>query len=133
MDRVRVDLVVLDMVDRRHVLLVVLLVVLLLAELLQLEHLQPAFVAKECSAELDHLRIDVVVWRDVSNKLAVARLDIGDHLQVQLYTFLNLFERQAAQVDVWLVHVATKFVPKSPVLLLSLVDEVSDVLIGAIS
>ena len=133
MDRVRVDFVVLDVVDRRHVLLVMLLVVLLLAQLLQLEHLQPALVAEEGGAELDHLSIDVVVWRDVSNELAVARLDIGDHLQVQLYTLLNLFERQAAQVDVWLVHVASKFVPKSPVLLLSLVDEVSDVLISAIS
>ena len=67
MKGVRIDLELLDVVDRRHILLVMLLLILLFAQLLQLEHLQPALITEECCTELNHFSIDGVVWRDLGN------------------------------------------------------------------
>ena len=70
----------LDMAYRWHILPIVLLVLLLPAKLAQLEHLQPALVAKDVGAELDHLTVDCIVRWDVSDQSSVAWLDVCDHL-----------------------------------------------------
>lgn len=61
LEGVRINLEFLDLVDWRHVLLVVLLSLLLLAELSKLEHLEPAFVAEDHCTELNHLAVYCVV------------------------------------------------------------------------
>ena len=109
-----------------------LLLILLFAQLLQLEHLQPTLVAEECCAELDHLRIYSVVGWDLCDKPTVARLNEGYHLQVNVNALLNLLETHATRVDDRLVHVTAIVVPQAPVLLLTLVDEVADIVVGAV-
>ena len=64
---IRVNLQLFDVIDWRHVLLVILLIVLLLSKLTDLEHLKPAFVSKHLGAELNHLAVNCVIGRYVIN------------------------------------------------------------------
>ena len=65
--RVRIDLHFLDLINRWHKLLVMLLFVLDLAQLADLEHLEPALVAEDRGRELDHLGVHSVVGRNVGH------------------------------------------------------------------
>ena len=62
---VRIDPVVFDFVNRRHILLIMLFCFLLFAKLFDLEKLKPALVAEYICTELDHFTTNVVVRRDV--------------------------------------------------------------------
>lgn len=66
-------------INRWHVLFVMLLVLLLLPELFQLEHLQPALVAEALGAELDHFAIQGVVGRDIMHQLGILGLYEGNY------------------------------------------------------
>ena len=79
LESIWINLQVLDLLYRWHVLLVILFVFLLLAQLANLEHLQPAFVSKHFSAELDHLTVYCVIGWNITNKLSIFWLDIGNH------------------------------------------------------
>ena len=129
---VRVDLHLLDVINWWHVLLVILLVVLLSSKLTNLEHLKPAFVAKHLSAELDHFTIDRIVWRNVIDQSSVYGLNIRNHLHVNLDSVFQLAIVKG-QVFHRRFEVEAKFVPDTPRLFLSFLDEVLKVIVGPIT
>ena len=63
--RIRIYDHFLDLINRGHELLVMLFFVLDFAQLSDLEHLEPAFIAEHCGRELDHLGVHGVVRWDV--------------------------------------------------------------------
>lgn len=70
-----------------------------MTQLSNLEHLQPALIAKVDSAELNHLSVELVVGWDVSNQHLVAWLNIRDHKQVHIDTILKLLQGESIIVD----------------------------------
>lgn len=132
LEGVGVNLHLFDVLDRRHVLFLVLLVLLLSAEYPQLEELQPAFVAKHLGAELNHFTVHQVVRRDVSNELGVPWLYVSDHQKVQVNSVLRLTQSQVVVVYVWFV-IKSVPVPIAPRLSLSLLDEIPKVLVETIT
>ena len=73
-----------------------LLTVLLFTQLAKLEDLEPALVAEDLCAELDHLGVTCVVGWDVPHELQVPWLDIGDHLHVDFDLIGQLFVIKAS-------------------------------------
>jgi len=68
---------------------------LLATELLDLEELEPAFVAEEICAELDHLTVDQVVrWDIPCDQLHISRLQVSYHLQVYIDALRELMKVQ---------------------------------------
>jgi len=129
---VGVDRHAFDVLHRRHVLFIVLLGLLLLAELSQLEDLQPALVAKDLGAELNHLTIDHVVGRDILDKLFVKWLDIRNHQHIGIDLLPDLHQGESSVLDGGLVG-DTVSVPDTPRLLLSFNNEELDVVVCSIT
>ena len=109
-----------------------LLIFLLFPELSQLEHLEPALVAEALSAPLDHFTVQSVVGWDVIHQLGIPGLYVSNHHQVCFDPLTQLVIVEAAVLNRRLV-IETIFVPVSPGLLVTLINEVLDVIIGAVS
>jgi len=75
-----------------------LLLFLQAAQLLELEHLQPAFVTEVDSAELNHFGIELIVRRNVANEYFIPWLNVGNHYQVHINAFLDLHQSEATIV-----------------------------------
>ena len=129
---VRVNLHFLDVVNRWHVLFLVLLILLLLSKHLELEELEPTLVAKVLRAKLNHFAVDHVVGGDVFDQLGVQRLDICNHHEVCIDPLGNLLQVEVTVLKRGLV-VEARAVPVAPRFRLSLRNEVPEVSVEAIA
>ena len=129
---IRIDFKLFDMGNRGHVLLIVLLVLLLLTKLSKLEHLQPTFITEYIGAELNHFTINGVIGGNISDQLGVARLNIGNHLHMDLNAITYLFIVEPTILYRRLI-VEAKFIPDAPRLFLSFLDEIVNIIVGSIA
>lgn len=93
--------------------------------------MEPALVAEDHCAELNHLTVKCVVRWDISDQLGIPWLDIRNHQEMHVDSLLKLGQVESHVLNRGLVVAIT--IPDSPLLLLSFIDEVPNVVIGAIS